>query len=123
MRTAITGGAGFIGSHLTEHLLNAGDEVVVLDNLSTGRLSNLDGVLDNPGSAIQSGRHPRSCGGRHAVDGADRVFHLAAAVGVHLIVDKPLESLRTNIHGTEVVLMRPRSVDIGPLSSGLSTIR
>jgi UDP-glucose 4-epimerase len=104
MKTAITGGAGFIGSHLTEYLLNAGDDVVVLDNLSTGRLSNLDRVLDNPRLRFIEGDILDPAAVDDAVRGADRVFHLAAAVGVHLIVDKPLESLRTNIHGTEVVL-------------------
>ncbi len=104
MKTAITGGAGFIGGHLTEYLLGAGDEVVVLDNLSTGRLSNLDRVLDNRNLRFIEGDILDRAAVDDAVRGADRVFHLAAAVGVHLIVDKPLESLRTNIHGTEVVL-------------------
>lgn len=104
MRTAITGGAGFIGSHLTEHLLDAGDEVVVLDNLSTGRLANLNGVLDHPRLRFIEGNILDRSAVDEAVQGSDRVFHLAAAVGVHLIVDKPLDSLRTNIHGTEVVL-------------------
>lgn len=104
MRTAITGGAGFIGSHLTEHLLDAGDDVVVLDNLSTGRLANLDGVLAHPRLRFLEGNILDRSAVDEAVHGCDRVFHLAAAVGVHLIVDKPLDSLRTNIHGTEVVL-------------------
>jgi UDP-glucose 4-epimerase len=104
MKTAITGGAGFIGSHLVEYLLAAGDEVAVLDNLSTGRLENLKGVIGHRNFHFVEG----TILDRDAVDkvvaGADRVFHLAAAVGVNLIVDHPLESLRTNIHGTEVVL-------------------
>ena len=105
MRTAVTGGAGFIGSHLVEYLLKRGDDVVVIDNLSTGQAGE---------PARRSCDHPRltfvegTILDRRAVDkvvrGADRVFHLAAAVGVHLIVDHPLDSLRTNIHGTEVVL-------------------
>ena len=104
MKTVITGGAGFIGSHLTEHLLAAGDEVVVLDDLSTGRRRTWTACWTIPGSGssratiLDRARSPRP------FVGADRVFHLAAAVGVHLIVDQPLESLRTNIHGTEVVL-------------------
>lgn len=104
MKSAITGGAGFIGGHLVEHLLAAGDEVSVLDNLSTGRIENLSNVMDHPKFTFTEG----SILDREAVDGlvqgADRVFHLAAAVGVNLIVEHPLESLRTNIHGTEVVL-------------------
>jgi len=104
MRTAVTGGAGFIGSHLVEYLLGRGDDVAVIDNLSTGRLENLQAVIDHPRLSFLEG----TILDRRAVDkvvrGADRVFHLAAAVGVHLIVDHPLDSLRTNIHGTEVVL-------------------
>lgn len=104
MRTVITGGAGFIGSHLTEYLLSAGDTVTVLDNLSTGDLRNLEASSSHPSFTFQEGSILDRAAVRQAVSGADRVFHLAAAVGVHLIVDHPLESLRTNIHGTEMVL-------------------
>lgn len=104
MRSLITGGAGFIGSHLVEHLLEAGDSVVVLDDLSTGALSNLAAVSDHPGLELRVG----SILDRALVDrlagSADRVFHLAAAVGVRLIVEQPLHSMRTNLHGTEAVL-------------------
>ncbi len=104
MRSVVTGGAGFIGSHLVEFLLSRGDEVAVIDDLSTGSPANLQTVLGNPALRFVEG----SILDRDAVDdvvrGADRVFHLAAAVGVHVIVDQPLRSLRTNIHGTEVVL-------------------
>jgi UDP-glucose 4-epimerase len=89
---------------LVEYLLGRGDDVAVIDNLSTGRLENLQAVFDHPRLSFLEG----TILDRRAVDkvvrGADRVFHLAAAVGVHLIVDHPLDSLRTNIHGTEVVL-------------------
>lgn len=104
MKTVITGGAGFIGSHLTEFLLSRGDRVTVLDNLSTGSLSNLEGSRDHPGLTFIEGDILDRDLLRGVVSGQDRVFHLAAAVGVHLIVDHPLESLRTNIHGTEAVL-------------------
>lgn len=104
MKTAITGGAGFIGSHLTEYLLAAGDEVAVLDNLSTGSMDNLHGVLDNPRFRFVEGDILDRAAVDSVVAGSDRVFHLAAAVGVKLIVEDPLTSLRTNIHGTEVVL-------------------
>jgi UDP-glucose 4-epimerase len=104
MKTAITGGAGFIGGHLVEHLLAAGDEVSVLDNLSTGRIENLGGVMDSPKFHFTEGNILDRTAVDKLVKGADRVFHLAAAVGVNLIVEHPLESLRTNIHGTEVVL-------------------
>lgn len=104
MKTLVTGGAGFIGSHLTEFLLAQGDDVVVLDDLSTGSVRNLH--------AVRKDRHLRFVEGsildrslvESVVHGCDRVFHLAAAVGVKLIVEHPLSSLRTNIHGTENVL-------------------
>jgi UDP-glucose 4-epimerase len=104
MKTAITGGAGFIGSHLTEYLLAAGDEVAVLDDLSTGSLDNLQEALQNPNFRFVEGTILDRAAVDSVVAGADRVFHLAAAVGVKLIVEDPLTSLRTNIHGTEVVL-------------------
>ena len=104
MRTTVTGGAGFIGSHLVEHLLRAGDDVAVIDDLSTGTMQNLQAVLDHPRLTFVEGTILDRPAVDQVIRGANRVFHLAAAVGVHLIVDHPLESLRTNIHGTEVVL-------------------
>ncbi len=104
MRYFITGAAGFIGSHLTEALLDAGHEVTGLDDLSTGRLENLAAVTPHPrfrlvlGSILDADLVDDLC------DGADRVFHLAAAVGAFIIRDQTLESLRTNIHGTEHVV-------------------
>lgn len=122
MRTLITGGAGFIGSHLTEHLLSAGDSVTVLDNLSTGTLRNLSTVEDHPDFRFVEGSILDSTTVSRLVSGVDRVFHLAAAVGVHLIVDHPLESLRTNIHGTEVVLDACRDAGVGLLLASTSEI-
>jgi len=104
MRTVVTGGAGFIGSHLTEYLLAAGDEVVVLDNMSTGNPDNLERARSSSGLTIIDGSVLDRETVDEAIGGADRVFHLAAAVGVRLIVDEPLAGLRTNIHGTENVL-------------------
>jgi UDP-glucose 4-epimerase len=104
MRSAVTGGAGFVGSHLVENLLNRGDEVVVLDDLSTGSAHNLDAVRDNPRLTFVTGSILDKDAVASIVKGADRVFHLAAAVGVKLIVEQPLTGLRTNIHGTENVL-------------------
>lgn len=104
MRALITGGAGFIGSHLCEALLAAGHEVYVLDDLSTGSIDNIshlkshrsfhytiDTVFNDPLVA-------------ELVDRADVVFHLAAAVGVRLIVQEPVRTIETNVHGTEVIL-------------------
>lgn len=100
----VTGGAGFIGSHLVEALLAQGHRVVVLDDLSTGQLSNLDRVSSNPRLEIVIGSVTNPDDVRRAMAEATRVYHLAAAVGVGVIVGSPLNSLRTNIHGTEVVL-------------------
>ena len=122
MRTVVTGGAGFIGSHLTEHLLACGDEVTVLDDLSTGSLDNLADVIDHPRLRWVHG----TVLDRHQVDwlvnGADRVFHLAAAVGVRRIVEEPLQSLRVNLHGTENVLEAARAAGATVLLASTSEI-
>jgi UDP-glucose 4-epimerase len=104
MRTLVTGGAGFIGSHLVEHLLATGDSVVVLDDLSSGRMANLQTVINHPALTFRYGSILDGTAVEQAVAGTDRVFHLAAAVGVRLIVEHPLQSLRVNIRGTENVL-------------------
>jgi len=104
VRALITGGAGFIGSHLAERLLRDGHEVAVLDDLSTGSIENIthlkgvaafsyviDSVTNEPLLA-------------EMVDRSDVIFHLAAAVGVKLIVEQPVHTIETNVHGTEVVL-------------------
>lgn len=104
MKAVITGGAGFIGSHLSDHLVAQGHEVIVLDDLSTGSLSNVSRLRNSPAFRFVQG----DILDRELVDAlvaeADTVFHLAAAVGVYNIVDKPLQSLRTNLHGTETVV-------------------
>lgn len=104
MRSVITGGAGFIGSHLVEHLLALGDEVIVLDDLSTGSPANLDGARAHRNFSFVEGSVLDRRLVKKVLSGTDRVFHLAAAVGVRVIVDQPLRSLRVNIHGTENVL-------------------
>ncbi|WP_307451448.1 MULTISPECIES: GDP-mannose 4,6-dehydratase [Microbacterium] len=104
MRSLVTGGAGFVGSHLVEHLLDLGDEVVILDDLSTGSARNLAGVADHPRLTMVHGSILNTATVGQAMQGCDRVFHLAAAVGVKLIVEQPLRGLRVNIHGTENVL-------------------
>ncbi|WAL67953.1 NAD-dependent epimerase/dehydratase family protein [Amycolatopsis cynarae] len=122
MRYLITGGAGFIGSHLTEHLLARGHQVVVLDNLSTGSRDNLRGASGQPGFRFVRG----SVTDPHAVEacmpGIDAVFHLAAAVGVFTILDKTLESLRTNLHGTENLLDAALRHDVPILVASTSEI-
>jgi UDP-glucose 4-epimerase len=104
VRYFVIGGAGFIGSHLTEFQLRAGDDEVVLDDLSTGRMENLTAVEEDARLQVILGSVLDDALVDRAVRGSDRIFHLAAAVGVHTIVDHPLESLRTNLHGTETVL-------------------
>jgi len=104
VRALITGGAGFIGSHLAEALLAEGHEVVVLDDLSTGRVENLHAVRRHTGLSLVEG----SVTDRELVvklcAGVEIVYHLAAAVGVRLILERPVETIATNIVGAEVVL-------------------
>jgi len=100
----ITGGAGFIGSHLAERLLAEGSEVLVLDNLSTGQIKNIKHLLDHPRFKLIVGDVSDVACLSPLVERADVIYHLAAAVGVRLIMDKPLTSMMTNIRGTEVVL-------------------
>ena len=104
MRILVTGGAGFIGSHLAEALLARGDEVWALDDLSTGRLENLRTFADHPRFHFHEGSVLDLATVRHLVAMCDRVFHVAAAVGVKFVLEYPLRSLRTNIFGTEAVL-------------------
>ena len=100
----VTGGAGFIGSYLTELLLSQGHEVVVLDDLSTGRATNLDGVVDHPNLTIKTGSITDSVLLGEVVHGIEVIYHLAAAVGVKLVADDPLRTIETNIYPTEQLL-------------------
>src|SRR3989338_2418497 len=104
MKALITGGSGFIGSHLAEALLGRGDEVIVLDDLSTGRIENLAHLDGNPRLKVVIGSILNDRLVDKLAEEADVIFHLAAAVGVKLIVSKPFESLTTNIRGSEIVL-------------------
>jgi UDP-glucose 4-epimerase len=104
MKALVTGGAGFIGSHLCERLLAKGFEVAVIDDLSTGRSSNIEGIIDAPGFRFVEASVRNAEVLEPLVKECDVIFHLAAAVGVQLIVDKPVQTIETNIHGTEVVL-------------------
>ncbi len=104
MKVLITGGAGFIGSHLAERLLNDGHEVVVLDNLSTGRLENINHLMDHPRFECVIGSVRDASLVYELVERCDVTIHLAAAVGVRLILEKPSYSIHTNVNGTENVL-------------------
>ena len=102
MRYLITGGAGFIGSHLAESLISRGDQVVVFDNLSTGSTNNLISISQK--IKFEQGNILDKAVADRLVAESDYVVHLAAALGVFNIVNKPLESLKTNLQGSEVVL-------------------
>jgi UDP-glucose 4-epimerase len=104
MRILVTGGAGFIGSHLCERLVSDGHQVVAIDNFSTGRKSNLDALLDSDCFTLIEGSILDSSTLNPLIHDAEYVFHLAASVGVFNIVNNPLNSLLTNIRGTENVL-------------------
>jgi UDP-glucose 4-epimerase len=104
VRFLLTGGAGFIGSHLAERLLETGHTVVALDNLSTGRLENIEHLLGHPGFDYQRGSVIDPTLVAKLVDQCDATVHLAAAVGVRLIMERPVHTIETNVRGTEVVL-------------------
>ena len=104
MRVFITGGAGFVGSHLCEALLERGDEVSVLDNLSTGSIDNIAHLKGHPRFRYTIDTVENEPLLAELIDRADVVVHLAAAVGVKLIVEQPVHTIETNVHGTEVVL-------------------
>ena len=104
MRVLITGGAGFIGSHLSDAYLERGDEVFIIDDLSTGSIDNIEHIRTHPRfhytiDTLESHRVVAEL-----VDQCDIVFHLAAAVGVKLIVESPVRTIETNVRGTEIVL-------------------
>jgi len=104
MKALVTGGAGFIGSHLAQRLVADGNEVIVVDNLSTGSLKNITALVGKPGFEFVKGDIRDSAVIESAVRKCDRIFHLAAAVGVQLIADSPVHTIETNIAGTQVVL-------------------
>ena len=104
MRTLITGGAGFIGSHLAGALLDAGHKVFVLDNLSTGSISNIEQFKGNPRFDYLIETITNEPVLAEHVDRCDVVFHLAAAVGVRLIIESPVQTIETNVNGTEIIL-------------------
>jgi UDP-glucose 4-epimerase len=104
LKALITGGAGFIGSHLCERLLESGDEVYVVDDLSTGTIANIQHLKNHPDFHYQIDSITNQKLMAELVDLCDITYHLAAAVGVRLIVESPVRTMETNIRGTEVVL-------------------
>lgn len=104
MRVLVTGGAGFVGSHLCDRLIRDGHSVTVIDNFSTGRASNLKQLIGKTNFKLVEGSILDVSALKPLIIDSDYVFHLAAAVGVFNIVNNPLASLLTNIRGTENVL-------------------
>jgi UDP-glucose 4-epimerase len=104
MKLLITGGAGFIGSHLAEEHLKRGDEVYIIDDLSTGSMENIERIKNLPNFHYYLDSVTNHHLIAELVDLCDAVYHLAAAVGVRLIVESPVKTIETNVHGTEVVL-------------------
>ena len=104
MKVFITGGAGFIGSHMAETLLDRGDSVLILDDLSTGSMDNIDHLVGQDGFEYRVGSATDVPLVAELVDRCDTTIHLAAAVGVKLIVEKPVHTIETNVRATEVVL-------------------
>ena len=108
VRALITGGAGFIGSHLSEALLARGHEVTVIDDLSTGHFENVAPLTANPHFQFAIETITNAAVMDRLVSECDIVYHLAAAVGVDLIVSQPIHTIETNVHGTEIVLQTAR---------------
>jgi len=104
LRVLITGGAGFIGSHLADAYLQRGDDVLVIDDLSTGTIENIRHLKNNPRFHYTIDSVHNQPVTAELVDQCDVVVHLAAAVGVKLIVESPVRTIETNVRGTEVVL-------------------
>jgi UDP-glucose 4-epimerase len=104
VKALITGGAGFVGSHLAERLLEGGHEVLVIDNLSTGSIENIAHLKGRADFTYAVDSVTNESLLAEMIDRSDVVFHLAAAVGVKLIVEQPVHTIETNVHGTEVVL-------------------
>jgi UDP-glucose 4-epimerase len=107
-KSLVTGGAGFIGSHLTEALLARGDCVTVVDDISTGALENLAAVIDHPQLTLIQGTVEDAELVKQVVAGQDHVYHLAAAVGVALIAKQPIETIQRNIQPTQLILTELR---------------
>jgi len=119
MKALLTGGAGFVGSHLADELLARGHHVTVIDDLSTGSIDNISHLKERSGFHYVIDTVMNEPLMAELIDGADVVFHLAAAVGVKLIVEAPVRTIETNVHGTEIVLKQ--SAKKGKLTMIFST--
>jgi UDP-glucose 4-epimerase len=106
MKILITGGAGFVGSHLADRLINDGHEITVIDDLSTGRYSNVEHLEGNPNFRLIIDTVLNTSIMEELIREADRVYHMASAVGVRLIMEQPVKTIETIFHGTDVVLNR-----------------
>ncbi len=103
-KVLITGGAGFIGSHLAEYCLRQGDEVYIIDDLSTGSIDNIESIIQDPSVHFMHDTILNKEAVRQATDVSDRIYHLAASVGVTLIINNLVRSIENNVQGTETVL-------------------
>ena len=108
MNVLITGGAGFIGTHLSRLLLERGDHIAVLDNLSTGSLENIQALASHPNYSFAIDDIANALVLDRLASEADAIIHLAAAVGVQLVVERPTETIETNVLGTHAVLAAAR---------------
>ena len=121
-RSLITGGAGFIGSHLAEALVAAGQSVTVIDDLSTGALANIAGLCQQPNFRFIQASIRDAGALAQALEGADYVYHLAAAVGVELVVKSPVYTIEDNVRGTEDVLAAAARTGCGVLLTSTSEV-
>ena len=118
----ITGGAGFIGSHLADALLDRGKQVTIIDDLSTGRLENIAGIKNHPNFRYAIDTITNEVVMDRLVSECDIIIHLAAAVGVRLIVEKPVHTIETNVMGTEAVLQAARRYQAKVLVASTSEV-